>query len=163
MTSFYDVINSIKTYLQGNNSVNTVTFGDLLEVDLNKQTIFPLSHLTVRDVSFSDHTMTFTVNVMAFDIVDETKQNDKEQVEPFYGNNNKQDVLNTQLMVLNGLQSSLRRGGLFQQDFIVDNNLTATLIEERFDNLLVGWEMDITVEVPNNAITDINANGSGCL
>ena len=103
MTSFYDVINSIKTYLQGNNSVNTVTFGDLLEVDLNKQTIFPLSHLTVRDVSFSDHTMTFTVNVMAFDIVDETKQNDKEQVEPFYGNNNKQDVLNTQLMVLNGL------------------------------------------------------------
>jgi hypothetical protein len=163
MTSFYDVINSIKTYLQGNNSVNTVTFGDLLEVDLNKQTIFPLSHLTVRDVSFSDHTMTFTVNVMAFDIVDETKQNDKEQVEPFYGNNNKQDVLNTQLMVLNGLQSSLRRGGLFQQDFIVDNNLTATLIEERFDNLLAGWEMDITVEVPNNAITDINANGSGCL
>lgn len=163
MTSFYDVINSIKTYLQGNNSVNTVTFGDLLEVDLNKQTIFPLSHLTVRDVSFSDHTMTFTVNVMAFDIVDETKQNDKEQVEPFYGNNNKQDVLNTQLMVLNGLQSSLRRGGLFQQDFIVDNNLTATLIEERFDNLLAGWEMDITVEVPNNAITDINANGIGCL
>ncbi len=161
MTSFYDVINSIKTYLQGNNSVNTVTFGDLLEVDLNKQTIFPLSHLTVRDVSFSDHTMTFTVNVMAFDIVDETKQNDKEQVEPFYGNNNKQDVLNTQLMVLNGLQSSLRRGGLFQQDFIVDNNLTATLIEERFDNLLEGWEMDITEEVHNNAITDINANGSG--
>ena len=163
MTSFYDVIKSIKTYLEGNNSVNTVTFGNILDVDLNKQTIFPLSHLTVRDVSFSDHTMTFTVNVMAFDIVDETKQNDKEQVEPFYGNNNKQDILNTQLMVLNGLQSSLRRGGLFQQDFIVDNNLTATLIEERFDNLLAGWEMDITVEVPNNAITDINANGSGCL
>ena len=114
MTSFYDVINSIKTYLEGNNSVSTVTFGDLLEVDLNKQTIFPLSHLTVRDVSFSDHVMTFTVNVMALDIVEETKENDKEQVEPFYGSNNKQDVLNTQLMVLNGLQSSLRRGGLFQ-------------------------------------------------
>jgi hypothetical protein len=163
MTSFYDVINSIKTYLQGNNSVSTVTFGDLLEVDLNKQTIFPLSHLTVRDVSFSDHTMTFTVNVMALDIVEETKENNKEQIEPFYGNNNKQDVLNTQLMVLNGLQSSLRRGGLFQQDFIVDNNLTASLVEERFENLLVGWEMDVTVEVPNNSISDINANGHGCL
>ena len=163
MTSFYDVIKSIKTYLQGNNSVSTVTFGDLLEVDLNKQTIFPLSHLTVRDVSFSDHTMTFTVNVMALDIVEETKENDKEQIEPFYGNNNKQDVLNTQLMVLNGLQSSLRRGGLFQQDFIVDNNLTASLVEERFENLLVGWEMDVTVEVPNNSISDINANGEGCL
>ncbi len=163
MTSFYDVIKSIKTYLEGNNSVNTVTFGNILDVDLNKQTIFPLSHLTVRNVVFSDHTMSFTINVLCVDVVDNIKQNDKEQVEPFYGNNNKQDILNTQLMVLNGLQSSLRRGGLFQQDFIVDNNLTATLIEERFDNLLAGWEMDITVEVPNNAITDINANGSGCL
>jgi len=100
---------------------------------------------------------------MALDIVEETKENDKEQIEPFYGNNNKQDVLNTQLMVLNGLQSSLRRGGLFQQDFIVDNNLTASLVEERFENLLVGWEMDVTVEVPNNSISDINANGEGCL
>jgi hypothetical protein len=163
MTSFYDVINAIKTYLEGNNSVSTVTFGDLLEVDLNKQTIFPLSHLTVRDVSFSDHVMTFTVNVMALDIVEETKENAKEQVEPFYGSNNKQDVLNTQLMVLNGLQSSLRRGGLFQQDFVVDGDLTASLVEERFENLLSGWEMNITLEVPNDSIMDINANGEGCL
>ena len=108
MTSFYDVIESIKTYLEGNNSVNTVTFGNILDVDLNKQTIFPLSHLTVRNVVFSDYTMSFTINVLCVDIVDESKENDKEQVEPFYGNNNKQDVLNTQLMVLNGLQSSLR-------------------------------------------------------
>ena len=163
MTSFYDVIKSIKTYLQGNNSVSTVTFGDLLEVDLNKQTIFPLSHLTVRDVSFSDHTMTFTVNVMSLDIVEETKENNKEQVEPFYGNNNKQDVLNTQLMVLNGLQSSLRRGGLFQQDFIIDENISAELVEESFENTLSGWAMDISIEVPNTNMSDINANGEGCL
>ena len=163
MTSFYDVINAIKTYLEGNNSVSTVTFGDLLEVDLNKQTIFPLSHLTVRDVSFSDHVMTFTVNVMALDIVEETKENNKEQTEPFYGSNNKQDVLNTQLMVLNGLQSSLRRGGLFQKDFILDENINAELVEESFENTLSGWAMDISIEVPNDKIADINANGEGCL
>jgi len=163
MTSFYDVIKSIKTYLEGNNSVNTVTFGNILDVDLNKQTIFPLSHLTVRNVVFSDHTMSFTINVLCVDVVDDIKENDKEQVEPFFGNDNKQDILNTQLMVLNGLQSSLRRGGLFQQDFIVDNNLTASLVEERFENLLSGWEMNITLEVPNDSIMDINANGEGCL
>ena len=66
-------------------------------------------------------------------------------------------------MVLNGLQSSLRRGGLFQQDFVVDGDLTASLVEERFENLLSGWEMNITLEVPNISITDINANGEGCL
>jgi len=163
MTSFYDVIESIKTYLEGNNSVNTVTFGNILDVDLNKQTIFPLSHLTVRNVVFSDHTMSFTINVLCVDVVNESKENDKEQVEPFFGHDNKQDVLNTQLMVLNGLQSSLRRGGLFQKDFVLDENINAELVEESFENTLSGWAMDISIEVPNDKITDINANGEGCL
>ena len=91
------------------------------------------------------------------------KENDKEQVEPFFGHDNKQDVLNTQLMVLNGLQSSLRRGGLFQKDFVLDDNINAELVEESFENTLSGWAMDISIEVPNDKITDINANGEGCL
>ena len=53
MTSFYDVIKSIKTLLRRQQlSQYTVTFGNILDVDLNKQTIFPLSHLTVRNVVF---------------------------------------------------------------------------------------------------------------
>jgi len=163
MTSFYDVIKSIKTYLEGNNSVSTVTFGNILDVDLNKQTIFPLSHLTVRNVVFSDYTMSFTVNVLCVDVIDNTKENNKEQVEPFFGHDNKQDVLNTQLMVLNGLQSSLRRGGLFQQEFVLDDNISAELVEESFENTLSGWAMDISIEVPNDKMGDINANGEGCL
>jgi hypothetical protein len=163
MTSFYDVIKSIKTYLEGNNSVSTVTFGNILDVDLNKQTIFPLSHLTVRNVVFSDYTMSFTVNVLCVDVIDNTKENNKEQVEPFFGHDNKQDVLNTQLMVLNGLQSSLRRGGLFQQEFVLDDNISAELVEESFENTLSGWAMDISIEVPNDEMSDINANGEGCL
>jgi len=163
MTSFYDVIKSIKTYLEGNNSVSTVTFGNILDVDLNKQTIFPLSHLTVRNVVFSDYTMSFTVNVLCVDVVNDTKENNKEQVEPFFGHDNKQDVLNTQLMVLNGLQASLRRGGLFQQKFILDDNISAELVEESFENTLSGWAMDISIEVPNDEMSDINANGEGCL
>jgi len=163
MTSFYDVINSMKTYLQGNNSVNSVTFGDILDVDLNKQTIFPLSHLTVRNVVFAEHTLSFTVNVLCVDIVEKTNENNKEQLEPFYGSDNKQDVLNTQLNVLNGLQSSLRRGGMFQKDFILNENISADLVEESFENDLSGWSMDISIEVPNTSISDINANGEGCL
>lgn len=163
MKSFYDVTEAIKVYLEGNNSINTVTFGNILDVDLSKQTIFPLAHMTVRNAVFAEHTITFNVTVMALDIVEETKENDKEQVEPFFGNNNKQDVLNTQLAVINGLQSSLRRGGLFQQDFITDSTITADVVEEKFENLLSGWQMDISIEVPNTTMMDINANGNGCL
>ena len=48
MTSFYDILDKLKTYLQGNTNVNSVTFGDIFEVDLAKQTIFPLSHIIVN-------------------------------------------------------------------------------------------------------------------
>ncbi len=163
MTIFYDVLEAVKGYLEENNSVNTVTFGDLLEVDLNKQTIFPLSHLTVRNVSFLEHTVSMTINVMALDIVNQSKDSVKGQVDPFFGNDNMQDVLNTQLAVLNGLQSSLRRGGLFMDDFIVTEDLSASIVQEKFENLLSGWTMDISIEIPNTQVSGSDIGGTGCL
>ena len=162
MTSFYDTINAIKTYLQGNNSVNTVHFGDILNVDLAKQSIFPLANISVSDVTFGEHTMAFTINIMALDVVYDSSENVTDESNPFLGTNNLQDVLNTQLMVLNGLQSSLRRGELMQDKFIVDTDVSAEVLEEQFDNLLSGWGIDITVEVPNSDIKDISKTGSGC-
>ena len=100
---------------------------------------------------------------MALDIVNQSKESVKGQVDPFFGNDNMQDVLNTQLVVLNGLQSSLRRGGLFQNDFVITEDLNASIVQEQFENLLSGWTMDISIEMPNDQITDINANGAGCL
>ena len=106
--------------------------------------------------------MAFTLNVMALDVVYDSSENITSEDNPFLGTNNLQDVLNTQLVVLNGLQSSLRRGELMQDKFIVDSNLSADYLEEQFDNLLAGWAMDITVEVPNTDIKDIKKTGSGC-
>jgi len=162
MTSFYDTINAIKTYLQGNTSVNTVSFGDILKVDLSKQSIFPLANISVSDVTFGEHTLAFTLNVMALDVVYDSSENINDEDNPFLGTNNLQDVLNTQLVVLNGLQSSLRRGELMQDKFIIDTDVSADYLEEQFDNLLAGWGMDITVEVPNTDIKDISKTGSGC-
>ena len=48
MTSFYDILDTLKTYLQGNSNINTVTSGDIFEVDLAKQSIFPLAHITSK-------------------------------------------------------------------------------------------------------------------
>jgi hypothetical protein len=42
--------------------------------------------------------------------VDETKENPRDQAEPFYGINNEQDILNTQLAVINDVVQELRRG-----------------------------------------------------
>jgi hypothetical protein len=45
MRQFYDITQKLKDTLEAHSQVNVVTFGDVYDVDLNKQTIFPLSTL----------------------------------------------------------------------------------------------------------------------
>jgi len=162
MKEYYNLIDNIYTYLSGNNNINTVTYGDIFDVDLAKQTIFPLAHIIINDVTFSDHFMTFSINVICMDVVDETKE-DKQQRNSIYGSDNKQDILNSMLSVVNGLQSSLRRGGMNDNNYEINDSPTATQFEDRFENLLAGWSLTLNVEIPNNDMALINEDGTSCL
>ena len=159
MTTFYDILDTLKTYLQGNNNINNVTYGDIFEVDLAKQSIFPLAHIVVNNCTFQDHVVVFDLQILCMDMVFESKEDLKDQDNYFHGIDNKQDVLNTMFAVVNGLQSSLRRGELFTDLYQIEDSFTANVFEDRFENLLAGWSMEFDVIVPNNQISDINANG----
>lgn len=162
MKEYYNLIDNIYNYLIGNNNINTVTTGDLLEVDLSKQSIFPLAHIIVNDVTFSDHFMTFSINVIAMDIVDEDKDDKQDKDKPHLGLDNSHDILNTMLSVVNGLQSSLRRGGMNENNYEINDSPTATQFEDRFENLLTGWSLILNVEIPNNDMGLINSDGTQC-
>ena len=64
MREYYDLVDKLYTYLNGSPSVNTVTFGDIFQVDLSKQTIFPLAHVNIQSVSFTDYGMQFNLQVI---------------------------------------------------------------------------------------------------
>ena len=119
MKGFYQVTETIKNQLLADVNVNTVTTGDITRVDLSKQTIFPLSHLIVNSVTNDDNVLRFNLSVLSMDIVDISKE---AVVDIFRGNNNEQDVLNTQLAVLNKLVQVLRGGTLFQDLYQLDGS-----------------------------------------
>jgi len=162
MKEYYNLIDNIYNYLIGNHNINTVTTGDLLDVDLSKQTIFPLAHIIVNDVTFNDHYITFSINVIAMDIVDEDKDDKQTKDNPHLGLDNSHDILNTMLTVVNGLQSSLRRGGMNDNNYEINDTPTATQFQDRFENLLTGWSLLLNIEVPNSDMGLINADGSQC-
>ena len=163
MREFYNLMDKIYTYLNGSPSVNTVTFGNIFDVDLSKQTIFPLAHVNIQNVTFGEHTMNFSIQVIAMDIVDATNDDKLDPASlPYRGLDNRSDVLNTQLTVINGLQGSLRRGGLNDENYVLTSDATATLFQDRFENLLSGWALDLNIEVPNNVNQLINTRGDGC-
>lgn len=146
MVGFYSVTEVLKNELISSPFVNTVTEGSIFEVDLNKQTIFPLSHIMVNNVTIDQSVMRFNVSVIAMDIVDVSKT---ETTDVFVGNDNEQDVLNTQLAVLQRLAASMYNGALNDLGYEIETSPTCEPFTERFENLLAGWTMTFDLVVEN--------------
>lgn len=153
MRQFYDITKKLKDTLEAHSQVNVVTTGDLFDVDLNKQTIFPLSHIVINQATFEGQIVRMSVSLVCMDIVDETKENPRAQAEPFYGTNNEQDILNTQLAVINDVVTELRRGTLYSELYQLDGNPICTPFGERFENLLAGWTATFDVLLANTEIS----------
>jgi len=144
---FYLLTETIKDQLLGDVNVNTVTTGDIYDIDLAKQSIFPLSHIIINNVTTQEQTLTFNISVLSMDIVDESKE---PTTDIFRGNNNEQDILNTQLAVLNKLVMVLRKGTIYSDQYQLDGDATLEPFYERFDNRLAGWSATFNVFVKND-------------
>ena len=144
---FYLLTETIKDQLLGDVNVNTVTTGDIYDIDLAKQSIFPLSHIIINSVTTQEQVLTFNISILAMDIVDESKE---ATTDIFRGNNNEQDILNTQLAVLNKLVMVLRKGTLYNDQYQLDGDATLEPFYERFDNRLAGWSATFNVFVKND-------------
>lgn len=147
MKGFYQVTQIIKDQLLTDVNVNTVTFGDITRIDLSKQTMFPLSHLMVNSVSNEDSILRFNISILSMDIVNVSKE---ETIDIFLGNNNEQDILNTQLQVQNKLVQVLRGGDLHRQLYQLDSTPTFEPFYDRFENELAGWSMTFDIIIPND-------------
>jgi len=148
MTQVYDILDKIKDRLRNNPNVFSVTFGDISEVDLNKTTMFPLSHLTITNVTFERSVINFTIALLCLDIVDYNKE--KYDGDSFYGNNNIQDVYNTQLQVVNDIGQSVRRGSLFDSKIQLTGEPSAIPFKDRYENELAGGGIEINVSMIND-------------
>ena len=147
MKGFYQVTQVIKDQLLADVNVNTVTTGDITRIDLSKQTMFPLSHIIVNNVGNEDNILRFSLSVLAMDVVNISKE---EVVDIFIGNNNEQDILNTQLAVLNKLVQVLRGGTLHQDLYQLDGTPNFEPFYDRFENEMAGWALSFDVIIPND-------------
>lgn len=147
MKGFYQISQAIKDQLDADAFVNTVTIGDIFKVDLNKQTIFPLSHIMINSAAYNGSTFNYSISVLCMDIVDESK----EEVEDiFVGNDNDQDVLNTQQMVATRLLEMLRRGDLFDDGYQLQDGASIEYFVDRFENKIAGVTVTMNVIAQND-------------
>jgi hypothetical protein len=144
---FYQLTETIKDTLLADINCNTVTTGDIYDVNLNKQDIFPLAHIIVNNVTQQEQTLIFNISIIAMDIVDQSKLPTEDR---FIGNNNEQDILNTQLAVLNKVIQKLRMGTLYTDKYQLDTDVNCEPFYDRFENQLAGWTATMDIIIYND-------------
>ena len=142
MNSFYNVIDSINTVVSAEPFNNQVTFGDIADVDLRKQSLFPLAHIMINSATITNNLVTQNMTIFFMDLVDESN----EPIESFFlGNDNKQDVLNTQLALATRVLRVLQKGDLYRDNFEIIGDASCEPFTERFQNMLAGWAVTFTI------------------
>lgn len=130
--------------------IDTVTQGDVDEIDLAKMNIYPLLHIELNGASFTNgSTVKFNVQIAALDVRDINKEviTDK-----FWKQDNEVDNLNETLAVLNRLWSIMYRD-FDNNNITASENPTLEKILESGSNLLDGWVLSFDVEMPNDTIS----------
>ena len=142
--SYYLIMTELEKQLLADPDVNTVTFGDITNVDLSKQTTFPLSHIVMNNVTQTGQTLIYNFDIYLMDVVDISKET---PVDLYTGMTNEMDILNTQLAVGNKLVERMRSGELFNDMYQVYSDVSFTPFYDRFENELAGWTLNVSITV----------------
>jgi hypothetical protein len=147
MNVYYSLINQLKQHFDVDVLTNTVTQGNIFAVDLGKQTIFPLVHIMVNQITFNDNVLTANVTLLCMDNVSQRKE---EAPNNFENADNEIDVLNTTLAILNRAFEKLKHGTMWDNLYKLRGTPTCEPFIERFENYLAGWAMTFDVDYPND-------------
>lgn len=134
----YRIIKEIKDVLLDEPFVNTVTEGDIFEVDLNKQTIFPLSHIILNSATHQGNVLSFNITILLMDIINQKDDS------------NKVDIWNTQLLLATRVLNKLNRADIADDFWELTGNPTYEPFTERFENDLAGWAVTFDILVRND-------------
>ena len=119
--------------------VKTVTFGDISQVDLRKQTIFPLSHIIMNNVVQSGQVITYNMTILLNGYNRYKQSFSSRRVYWKYRRNGYFKY--SAPGVGNRLVEQMRSGTLFNDMYQVSTDVTFEPFFDSFENELVGWSL----------------------
>ena len=141
--TYNNVINTLKCIGEQHLEIKSTTTGDITDIDLEKNTLFPLYHINPVSVDVSMSQKTFNFQLFVMDIVD--ADGDAEQT-----------VLSDTLQIITDLIAILKHGEILygydashgeEERYFVDDDFSIEPFTERFDNAVTGWIVDVGIIV----------------
>jgi hypothetical protein len=157
--TYNNVINTLKNIGAAHEQIETVTSGDIYDINLEKMEKFVLMHINPVNVTTGDFGLTYNFQLFICDLVSEKDNWTEANIQSANNLSNEQEVLSDTLQISIDIISMLRHSVQQSEQGVDDINAPIYFVEgeqtlepftERFDNLLTGWVFSLSVLVANN-------------
>tara|TARA_R100001143_G_scaffold56178_1_gene52746 strand:+ start:51 stop:581 length:531 start_codon:yes stop_codon:yes gene_type:complete len=156
--TFNNAIDTLKSLGAQHEQIATTTTGDIYDIDLAKNTLFPLFHINPVNVTTGLSSLTYNFQLFIMDAVTEKENWTEANFQSAERLSNEQEVASSCLQVCVDIISMMRHskwqgaGELDIDDpvYFTEGEYTLEPFQERFDSLLTGWVFTIGIVVQND-------------
>ena len=161
--TYNNVIDTLKELGAQHDQITTTTTGDIYDIDLSKNTLFPLFHINPVNVSTGQSELTYNFQLFVMDLVSQKANWTAANLQSTTNLSNEQEVLSQTLQICINIIGIMRHSkwqsqGTLDIDapvYFTDGEFTIEPFTERFDNLLTGWVFSIGIVVENDFQTTV--------
>ena len=170
--TYNNLVDTLKSLGAQHQQITTTTTGDIFDIDLSKNTLFPLMHINGVNVTTGPSTLTYNFQIFIMDLVSEKSNWTQANIQSAQKLSNNQEVLSDCLQICTDIISIFRHSQWQAQlsldinagVYFAEGEFTIEPFSERFDNELTGWVFPLSIIVENdfqtcNIPVDNNAIG----
>ena len=128
--------------------INTTTVGDIYDIDLEKETKFPLMHINPTSVTTGANQLNYNFQIFVMDLVSE-KEDWKPEPPNAPNTSTTHNLSNISIFRNSKWQAQLSLD-INAPVYFTDSEYTLEPFSERFDNLLTGWVFQLSIVVQND-------------
>ena len=159
--TYLNLVNTLRNLGDNHHFIKTTTVGDIYDVDLSKETIFPLLHINPVSVQTGYSQLTYNFQIFLCDLVSEKKDWEEEDFDYSVTSKNltnEIDVYNDTLQTCLDIVSIFRNSkwqasqttDINAPEYFTEGEFSFEPFTERFDNLLTGWVFQMNIVVHND-------------
>ena len=143
--TYNNVINTLKNLGANHFQISTTTVGDIFDIDLEKNTKYPLMHLNPVNVQTRRTELVYNFQVFIMDLVEPDGSNEQEVYS---------EVLQICIDIIAILSNSKWQAQLSLDInapvYFTEGDYTLEPFKERFDQSVTGWVFNLGVTVQNS-------------
>ena len=143
--TYNNLIDTLKELGDKHHQISTTTTGDIYDIDLEKNTLYPLMHINPINVTTASFGLTYNFQIFVMDMVDADNANEQDVYN---------DVLQTCIDIISIFRNSKWQSQLTLDIdapvYFTEGDYTLEPFTERFDQAVTGWVFQIGIVVAND-------------